>query len=206
MKRRGDFPGIAVVDYFLALIVIFVVLFTVSSASMNIDKANAEKQIPNPTLFVIVVDWDGNLDDDVDTYVADPADHLVSYRRIQDGLMTLERDDTGVRSNTAISPGGEKIVAPYNEERVDIRGVIPGEYIVNVHMYRKASPQPVKVNITLYGLKGANMKVIEQAVELSDNGDEKTAFRFTLSKDGQVIDTNHLPKKLTTSISTMSGQ
>ena len=181
MKERGDFPGIAVVDYLYALVIIFVVFSMISSALMKIEKpANTEKQIPNPTLFVVVVDWDGELDDDVDTYVTDPADHLVCFKRLKDGLMTLERDDTGKISNTITSPEGKRISALYNEERVDIRGIIPGEYIVNVHMFRKASLQPVKVTVILYGLKGANMKITEQTVVLSDHGGERTAFHFTL--------------------------
>jgi hypothetical protein len=43
--------------------------------------------------------WSGESDDDVDTYVSDPLAHLVFFKRLQDGLMNLDRDDTGSSSN-----------------------------------------------------------------------------------------------------------
>jgi hypothetical protein len=40
--------------------------------------------------------------------------------------------------------------------------------------------------------------VYYDTVELTGSGDEKTAVRFTLDADGDVIDTNQRPKRLLT--------
>ena len=94
--------------------------------------------------------WAGESDDDVDTYVSDPYSHLVFFKRLQDGLMNLNRDDTGSSNNLVTLPDGRVVKSAYNEEQVEIRGIIEGEYIVNVHMYRKATRTPTKVIVTLY--------------------------------------------------------
>ena len=55
-----------------------------------------------------------------------------------------------------ITVNGEKVVYPINQEVVTIRGIIPGEYVVNLYYYNAAGTRPVdtlvkveKVNPTL---------------------------------------------------------
>jgi hypothetical protein len=176
------------------MILVFGVLLRLSVLEAKTE--SHDTQIKSGTLFVIKVDWPGTSGDDVDTYVADPDRHLVYFRRLQDGLMNLERDDTGLQSNTVKLPDGTAVVSAFNEEVVDIRGIIPGEYIVNVQMYRKSNSDPTDVGISLYKVAGGRLiKAHDEAVTLKEKGDEVTAFRFTLTKDGDVLDINRLPKR-----------
>jgi hypothetical protein len=196
MKIRGEFPGIPTVDFLLGLVVVFVVLYQLSLVLANEDAAKAKQQhLQNSSLYLVKMSWPGDSDDDVDLYVHDPAYHLVFFKAKQSGLMSLDRDDTGRGSNTVRLPDGRAVVSAWNEERVTIRGIIEGEYIINVHMYRKSSKVPTKVEVTLYKTDAnEDIMVHQKVVTLALEREEETAFRFTLTQDGNVVDVNELPK------------
>jgi hypothetical protein len=197
VKNRGEFPGIATVDVCINLVLVFAVLLKLSLLAINVESAESvQKRVKSSALFLIKVVWPGESDDDVDTYVSDPLAHLVFFKRLQDGLMNLDRDDTGSSSNMITLPDGRLVKSAYNEEQVEIRGLIEGEYVVNVHMYRKASSTPTKVIVTLYKVaEGEDVQVHERVLTLTEQ-QEKTAFRFTLTKSGEVADINELPTSL----------
>ena len=198
MKKRGEFPGIATVDVCINLVLVFAVLLKLSLLAINVESAeSAQKRLKSNAFFLIKVVWAGESDDDVDTYVSDPLSHLVFFKRLQDGLMNLDRDDTGSSNNLITLPDGRVVKSAYNEEQVEIRGIIEGEYIVNVHMYRKATPTPTKVIVTLYKVaEGEDVQIHERVLTLAEQRHEETAFRFTLTKSGEVADINELPKSL----------
>jgi hypothetical protein len=198
MKKRGEFPGIATVDVCINLVLVFAVLLKLSLLAINAESAEStQKRLKSNALFLIKVVWAGESDDDVDTYVSDPLSHLVFFKRLQDGLMNLDRDDTGSSSNLITLPDGRVVKSAYNEEQVEIRGMIEGEYIVNVHMYRKAAPTPTKVIVTLYKVaEGEDVQIHERVLTLAEQRQEETAFRFTLTRSGEVADINELPKSL----------
>jgi hypothetical protein len=198
MKRRGEFPGIATVDVCINLVLVFAVLLKLSLLAINVQSAEStQKRLKSSALFLIKAVWAGECDDDVDTYVSDPLSHLVFFKRLQDGLMNLDRDDTGSSNNLIKLSDGRVVKSAYNEEQVEIRGIIEGEYIVNLHMYRKATPIPTKVIVTLYKVaEGEDVQIHERVLILAQQGLEETAFRFTLTKSGEVADINELPKSL----------
>jgi hypothetical protein len=197
MRKRGEFPGIATVDVCINLVLVFAVLLKLSLLAINVESAESmQKRLKSNALFLIKVVWPGESDDDVDTYVSDPLSHLVFFRRLQDGLMNLDRDDTGSSNNLITLPDGRVVKSAYNEEQVEIRGIIEGEYIVNVHMYRKAAPTPAKVIVTLYKVaEGEDVQIHERVLTMAMQQQEETAFRFTLTKNGEVADINELPKR-----------
>jgi hypothetical protein len=64
-------------------------------------------------------------------------------------------------------------------------------------MYRKAVRIPTKVIVTLYKVAdGEDVQVHERVLTLAEQGQEATAFRFTLTKSGEVADINELPRSL----------
>ena len=78
---------------------------------------------------------------------------------------------------------------------VTIRGYVPGEYVVNVHMYTKREDKETPVTIILEKINPYKV-VTGRNVVLKLRGDEKTAFRFTVDDEGKVIQTNQLEKGL----------
>ena len=109
--------------------------------------------------------------------------------------MHLDRDDVGFSSDRIQTSFG---VVEYKENReiVSLRGIVPGEYVVNVHMYTKREDKETPVTILLEKINPFKL-VTARNVVLVQQGDEKTAFRFTLDDEGKVIDTNDLEKSLT---------
>jgi hypothetical protein len=87
---------------------------------------------------------------------------------------------------------------PENKEIVTLRGYMPGEYIVNVHMYTRNSKElTTDVYVQLDKINPVFKTVVLKKITLGDRGDEKTAFRFVLDKDGKVKEVNQLPISLT---------
>jgi hypothetical protein len=193
VRSRGEFPGIATVDVCINLVLVFAVLLRLS-----IVMANAEQQKNHQTThaaFLVKINWPSESKDDVDLYVSDPLNQIVYFRQKQIGLMSLDRDDTGREQNMVTLPDGRVVQSQFNEEQVNIRGIVEGEYVVNLHMYRKSDDLPTKVEVALFKSgAGGDMEIHKQMVSLTTEREEETAFRFTLTKDGGVVDVNRLPK------------
>ncbi|PIR69456.1 MAG: hypothetical protein COU47_02660 [Candidatus Niyogibacteria bacterium CG10_big_fil_rev_8_21_14_0_10_46_36] len=196
MKRRKYFTRTAFFDLLFNMLLVFVVLFILAILQVNPEEEKKQDGIKLDEKFLILVQWGDDLDDDVDTYVKDPKDHIVYFKRREDGFMYLTRDDLGQRNDRVRKENGEIVMVKKNEERVLFRGIVPGEYVVNVHMYFKKSFSPVSVTITLFKLEGSDTEVISNTVLLKHNGDEKTAFRFTLDENGNVTNMNNAPMSI----------
>ncbi len=97
------------------------------------------------------------------------------------------------RNNTLPNENG--VVVNYNEEVVSFRGVTQGENIVTVHVYSKTDPDPVKATIKLIKIKPFKEIVVKERV-FETVGEEKTAFRFTTDKNGDIVDISELPANL----------
>ena len=118
----------------------------------------------------------------------------MAFNRREQGLMHLDRDDVGFSSDR-ISTSFGVVEYKENREMVSLRGIVAGEYVVNVHMYTKREDKETPVTIILEKLNPFSV-VTGRKVVLVLQGDEKTAFRFTLDDEGKVIQTNILDKSL----------
>ena len=96
--------------------------------------------------YVVTVTWPDNSPDDIDTWVQDPQGNLTWYRNRSAGLVHLDRDDRGMLNDTMVVSGHE-VNNPLNQEVAAIRGMVPGEYIVNVHYYDTETGAAVPVSI-----------------------------------------------------------
>ncbi len=82
-------------------------------------------------------------------------------------------------------------ITKINYEVAYSRGVIAGEYIVNVHLYRH-SPRLIPVPITIVASVKKYQtdrlrRIATTKLEMTYAGEEKTAFRFSMSKDGRLV-------------------
>ncbi len=139
--------------------------------------------------FLITVTWPDNSPDDIDTYVRDPEDNIVWYNTMDRGLIHLDRDDRGQYLDE-IMVNGKKVTFPLNQETVTIRGVVPGQYTVNVYDYLNPSGMTVPVSVKVEKLNPSAKVIYYESMNLTHVGDEKTAVRFTLDADGNVTDLN----------------
>ena len=145
--------------------------------------------------FLITVTWPDNLADDIDTYVRDPQDNIVWYNTLDRGFLHLDRDDRGEYLDQ-VMVNGETVTFPLNQETVTLRGIIPGEYTVNVYNFLKPSNVPVPVSVKVEKLNPTVKVIYYQSMNLNGVGDEKTAIRFTLDSEGNVSNLNDIQDSL----------
>jgi len=172
-----------------------VVAFLFFIALLAIAPDAKEGKIDSKAEFIVTMDWPDNHPDDLDLFVQDPAGNIAWYRHREAGFMVLERDDRG-GANDFILVNGKKISSPIREEIVTIRGIVPGEYTVNVSHFHATTGQPVPVTIKVQKLNPTAQVVFDNAVLVDHTGDEKTAVRFTLDDGGKVVDVNSRWKSL----------
>ncbi len=180
-------------DLLFNTLLAFVMLFAIAMMAMN-PKAKSGV-IDAKAEFIITVTWPDLNPNDIDTWVQDPGGNLVWFRAREGGMMHLDRDDRGL-SNDTIVINGQKVVNPLNQEVVTIRGFAPGEYTVNVHYYETKNGEPVTVNVSVVKVNPRAEVVYYGSVALQRKGDEGTAVRFTVDRDGLVTGVNTLPKTL----------
>lgn len=183
------------IDTLMNLLLAFMGLYAVAFIMTAVNKKQQEIQASAPMkgVFLITASWEAEHDDDVDLWTKDPEGHTVGYTRREDGLMHLDRDDLGFSSDTIQTQFGPVTVKD-NREIITIRGITPGEFIVNVHMYRKTDPKPTHVRVTLEKIQPYGI-VVSKEVVLTNNGDEFTAFRFRMNQKGEVTEINQIQKK-----------
>ena len=195
--KRNYHTDLAFLDLLFNTLLCFAALFALSFILVNPSKQN--KNVEAKADFIITVTWPADMDDDVDTYVEDPAGNLVAFMRREQGLMHLDRDDVGFRSDRIETAAGI-VEFKENREIVTLRGTLAGEYVVDVHMYTKRSGEgPTPVAIRLEKLTPFKIAAVRE-LTLMANSDEKTAFRFVLNDKGEVVDVNHLEKSLASKV------
>lgn len=180
-------------DLLFNTLLIFVMLFTVALLAMN-PKAKTGV-IDAKAEFIVTVTWPDMNPNDIDTWIEDPGGNRVWFRQREGGMMHLDRDDRGL-SNDSIVVNGQQVVNPLNQEVVTIRGFAPGEYVVNVFYYDSKDGQPVPVNVSVVKVNPRAEVVFYGTVNLPRKGDEATAVRFSVDRDGQVTGVNTLAKTL----------
>jgi hypothetical protein len=172
-----------------------VVAFLFFLALLSMKPEAKPGKIDSRAEFIITMTWPDQHPDDVDLYVQDPAGKLVWYNQKDVGLMVLERDDRGDTNDFTLVES-KKIPLPIREELVSIRGLIPGEYTVNIHLYHHIARDPVPVTVKIEKLNPTVQIVYYQTLVLDHTDEEKTALRFTVAEDGNVVRTSNLEKSL----------
>ncbi|HEY5703828.1 MAG TPA: hypothetical protein VIV20_10205 [Gammaproteobacteria bacterium] len=173
----------------------FTFLFLVAILFMN---PEAKSGIIDPKAeYIITVTWEDNSPDDIDTWIEDPDGNVIWFRNPQAGLLHLDRDDRGM-VNDFITVNGEEIVNPLNQEVVTIRGVVKGEYVVNIHYYATETSRPVDVTVRLDKVNPKLEVIYYNTVTIEKKGDERTVLRFKIGREGKISDINFLPKSIVT--------
>jgi len=172
-----------------------VVSFLFFMALLAVSPDTRDGKVDSKAEFIITMDWPDNHPDDLDLFVQDPVGNVVWYRHREAGFLTLDRDDRG-GANDFILVNGRKIPSPIREEIVTVRGVVAGEYTVNVSHFQATTGQPVAVTVKVQKLNPTAQVIFDDKVMVDHTGDEKTAVRFKVDAEGKVIDVFQRPKSL----------
>jgi len=184
-----------------------VVAFLFFIALLAINPEAKEGKIESKAEFIINMTWPDDHPDDIDLYTEDPLGNIVWYHQREAGFMVLDRDDRGGLNNS-ITVNGRKILSPIRQETTSIRGIVAGEYTVNVNYYLATTTAPVPVSVKIEKVNPAVEVIFYDTIMLDHMGQEKTAARFKIAENGNVIDVNHRYKsliQLTRSVRRSSG-
>ena len=195
-------------DMLFNVLVGFAFLFIVAFLLINTE--SKKEDFERKAEFVIVMEWDHDQPDDIDLYVQDPTENKVHFRLPIINFMYLDKDDLGFANDVVTNVDGTVQKVNINREVVTIRGIIPGEYIVNAHYYSsrewsnlqgvgsdggvqeiqtqrtKDKDKPLTVKIELHRVDPYKIMWVGEKT-YSSKGQEETFVRFTIDKVGEQI-------------------
>ena len=193
-RHRIYYNNTSFLDLLFNTLVGFVLLFIIAFLSIN--PSNKDADIKTKAEFVITVTWNVNSKDDVDTWLQDPAGNVLHFRQRDIGLAHLDRDDLGLINDCITLKDGRVVEFPHNQELTTIRGFVSGEWVLNVHMYKKRDPNPTLVEVRMDKLNPRVQTVFYKKITMNQTWEEVTVTRFIMSEQGEIIGLDDLPKKL----------
>lgn len=194
--RKFDFRT-AYIDLLINLLTGTVVLFILTTLLIAPITKNTEGIKKNAD-YVLTLEWPNEIDCDVDMWVRDPQNNIVSYKFMEAGLMYFERDDMGKRRSVYEVDGKVIVIDPDNKEFVTLRGTFPGEYVVNLHVYScldKATNQalpagtPIELPVIVEVVRINPSFIVVKHIEMKIDSvwQEKTAIRFVMDDKKNII-------------------
>lgn len=189
-------------DMLFNMLIAFVFCFIVALLAMN-PRATKAGDVPAKAEFIITLSWPDRDPNDLDAWVQGPGGEVVWFRQREAGLLHLDRDDRGL-SNDTVVVDGRAIVNPINQEVVTLRGLAPGEYVVNVHYYDGSKNErpdpgaggPVAATVSVVKVNPRAEVIFHASRTIAAPGTELTMLRFTVRPDGSASNINTIPKAL----------
>jgi hypothetical protein len=173
--------GTVVGDVVTLALVGFVALVVMLLPHLNPPGAKTADNTTPPGNVIVEVRWPDEIDADVDLWVQAPGDVPVGYSNKGGAVFNLLRDDLGERADAT----------GLNYETSYSRGILPGEYTVNLHLYRNSSktfPVPVTVVTSVKRqTEGSAKQILASKIELTREGEETTVYRFRLTETGGLV-------------------
>lgn len=169
----------ALIDILFGMVFLLLALIVALLALINPPAEEAKAEPPGN--LIVAISWpEGNTD--VDLWVDGPGEPVpVGYSNKGGVLWNLLRDDLGASPDAS----------PLNYENAFTRGIVKGNYTVNVHCFRCPQvPVPVDVEVSLNTGepgKGSLKRLVTTTVELRATGQERTAIDFAITAEGRVI-------------------
>ena len=168
-------------DVIMLALVGFVALVIIMLPHIQPPGAETTGEIISPGNVIVEVRWPDEVDADVDLWVQAPGDLPVGYSNKGGAVFNLLRDALGKRADAT----------GLNYETSYSRGIPPGEYTVNLHLYRNPSQlYPVQATVVT-SVKRDTAERAEQLlaseVLLLSDGEETTVYRFRLTEAGDLV-------------------
>lgn len=188
--------SLAFLDMLFNMVLAFAFLFVLAFLLINpptVKKPGVELKAE----YIIQVDWPDEAYEDIDTWLLLPDKKRVGFTSKDVDYVTLDRDDRGIFGDVYLDiASGENKIVRLNREMMVIRAVVPGTYVVNLHVYAlhrfqgEAAPVvvlPYEVTVTLTKVNPLLSEIVKVQIPLEKLGQEVTAFAFTVMPDGNVL-------------------
>ena len=196
MDSRPQYKSsLAFTDLLFNIVLGFAFMFIIAFLLINPVEKDAE--IEAKAEFMIIMEWDDQSAYDIDLWMMDPVGNIVGFPNMHAGLLHLDKDDLGQSNDTVILADGSTKIIYLNREVMTIRGIVPGEYIVNNHLYSMKSDKskkPMEVTTRVIKINPFG-EVHVGVVTLLVHGAEETVIRFTIDPSGFVKSKNRRQRK-----------
>jgi hypothetical protein len=181
LEHDEDETGTVFRDVIMLALAGFVAMVILLLPHINPPGKAAQENTQPPGNVIVEVRWPDEIDCDVDLWVEAPGDIPVGYSNKGGVIFNLLRDDLGRRADAT----GMNYEVSYS------RGIVAGEYTVNVHLYRNsAGVFPIRVTVVTSVKKSAKesaRQLLASNIELTREGEELTVYRFRLSEEGDLV-------------------
>jgi hypothetical protein len=178
---EDDEGGTVFRDVIMLALAGFVAMVILLLPHLNPKGEDAKASTEPPGNVIVEVRWPDQLDTDVDLWIEAPGDVPVGYSNKGGAIFNLLRDDLGRKADAT----------DLNYEVTYSRGIPPGEYTVNVHLYRNSArvlPVPVTIVTSVKKAPAERARqLLASKVELVHEGQELTVYRFRLSEKGDLV-------------------
>ena len=187
-------------DLLFNILVGFAFLFII--AFLLIKPEAKKKDFDRRAEYIVVMEWDAGAKDDIDLYVEDPLGGLASFRHPNVNFMHLDKDDLGSRNDTTVMADGSTTTIKINREVITIRGIIPGEWIINAHYYsayeyasangdsviisKSKKDYSITVRVELHRVNPYQILWVGDK-KFTTKGQEETFLRWRIDKMGGII-------------------
>ncbi len=185
MRRRYG-STTSFLDLLFNMLLGFIFLFIMAFLLMAPVKNKAD--ITTKAEYVITLTWNDGSSDDVDLWVQDPLGNIMYFSNKSEGFTHLDRDDLGYDNDTIIMPNGVEVSIDLNQEIATIRGFIPGEWVINIHMFRKWYEDDTNVVVKVEKLNPKVKTIIYKKYTMKTHWEEITVARLTMATNGDIID------------------
>jgi len=176
---HADSSGTVFRDVLMLALIGFVAMVVMLLPHISKTQDETDEHTP-PGNVVVEMHWPDELPVDVDLWVQAPNDVPVGFWNQGSQFFNLLRDDLGMEGDASAR----------NYEVSYSRGILAGDYIVNVHMYGKVPAGvvvPVRVVVSVKAKYDSLRQILQTSVELQRRNQEETAFRFRLTGDGELV-------------------
>jgi hypothetical protein len=176
---HSDSSGTVFRDVLMLALIGFVAMVIMLLPHISKTQDETDEHTP-PGNVVIEMHWPDELPVDVDLWVQAPNDVPVGFWNQGSQYFNLLRDDLGLEGDASAR----------NYEVSYSRGILPGEYTVNVHMYGKVPAGivvPVRVVVSVKRKYDSLQQILETSLDLHRRNQEETAFRFRLTEAGDLV-------------------
>jgi hypothetical protein len=187
------------VDMLLVIVAILVVSVAPRKAA---DGVHVEAQ------YLVSIEWDRMLDDDVDLWGSGPPDlsKPCFYDSVGAGALSLDRDSRGYMDDK-IKVDGQTAYLPHKEV-MTLRGVISGRYVYGIHLYkarpsdddRKRDPRAlgIAVHVEVVKLNPKVTVIFRKDFTLDYEGDAANVWAMDVLPDGDFTEVDPPVEPITT--------
>jgi len=184
-RRNGSGNQLAFNDMLFNVLLGFVVLFVI--AFLLINPITKKQDIPAKSEFMIIMEWDDDSESDIDLWTQRENYIPIGFNNKSGMGLNLERDDLG-QTNDMIRIDGVLTPIKSNREVLNIRGIVPGNYYINIHAYswREEEGQTLEVTVIVTDINPSYREIYNIKVILSGKNQVQRLPAFTVTKDGNI--------------------